>query len=80
MKTQLSLTGLLAATIVLASSLAQPASALTKGGAYAVCAALKQSQCPTGSYTNIYCKQMGRQYYSGGFIFCCKQWKCLEVH
>jgi hypothetical protein len=80
MKTQLSLTGLSAAIIVFASSLVQPASALTKAGAYGVCAAVKQMQCPKGSYTNIYCKQMGRQYYSGGWVPCCKQWSCYEIH
>ena len=80
MKSQLSLTGLSATIIVFASSLVQPASALTKGGAYGVCAADKQSQCPKGSYNSIQCTQMGRQYYSGGWIPCCKHWKCYEIH
>jgi hypothetical protein len=83
MKSHVSLAGLLATIMLFASSLMHPASALTKGGAYAVCAMIEQQQCPKASQAGHYfktCSQWGLQYYSGGAVKCCKKWYCGEIH
>lgn len=72
------LTGLMLATMLLASFLSQAAFAFTftKGHAYASCEFIKFQQCPKfNSYAH--CLQWGVVHYSGGgTIKCCKLWYC----
>jgi hypothetical protein len=78
MKSRILLTGLSVATMLLGtSSLMQPAFALTKAGAYGLCAAIKFQQCnPNNAYHYKLCAKMGRVPYTGGYIPCCKVWNC----
>jgi hypothetical protein len=82
MKSRVVLTGLSVATMLVASSLLQPAFALTKAGAWGLCAVIKFQQCPqarSGLDHFEWCKQMGTVPYTGGSVPCCKQWKCGYV-